>query len=235
MDVYELRAQGEGEPVKLLLIRHGESQGNHEGRLQGRREFPLTERGREQCEALAGRMTTLPVSAIYSSPIRRAHDTALFVGSELGLEVTLEPRVQEYDFGERLSGLTWQEIREQQPEIVKALASGQSEFPRYPGEEGRAAFHQRVCAAIGDIADRHREDPAVAVVTHAGPIVVYVLDTLGRGYSRPIPFTIENTSITTIELNNGAAAPFAPASAIVGLNDTCHLSGLEPRAKLRLD
>ena len=232
--MYALRAQGESEPVKLLLIRHGESQGNHEGRLQGRREFPLTARGQEQCRALASRMAAMKVSAVYSSPIRRAYDTALVVGEQLGLEVTPEPRVQEYDFGERLSGLTWQEIRDQAPEIVKAITSNRSEFPRYPGEEGREAFHQRVCAAIGDIAERHREDHAVAIVTHAGPIVVYVMDTLGRGYRRPVPFVVENTSITTIEVDSGSA-PFAPPAVVMGLNDVCHLAGVESRGKLRLD
>jgi broad specificity phosphatase PhoE len=148
--------------------------------------------------------------------------------------VTPEPRVQEYDFGERLSGLTWQEIRDQEPEIVKALTSSRSEFPRYPGEEGREAFRQRVCAAIAGIAERHREDQAVAIVTHAGPIVVYVMETLGRGYSRPVPFVVENTSITTIEVGGGSA-PFAPPAVVLGLNDVCHLAGLEPRGKLRLD
>ncbi len=208
--------------MKLLLIRHAESQGNHEGRLQGRREFPLTARGREQCQALAARMATLPVSAIYSSPIRRAYDTALVVAVQLGLEVTPEPRVQEYDFGDRLSGLTWPEIREKQPEIVKALTSNRSEFPLYPGEEGRGAFHQRVCAAIGDIAERHREDTAVVIVTHAGPIVVYVMNTLGRGYGRPVPFVVENASVTTVELNP-AASPLVPPVILTSLNDTCHL------------
>ncbi len=221
--------------MKLLLIRHAESQGNYEGRLQGRKEFPLTERGIKQAQALGGRLATTQVTAVYSSPIRRAHDTALAIVEQAGIEVALEPRVQEYDFGEQLSGLTWQEIREQKPDIVSALVRNDSEFPRYPGEEGRGAFRDRVCAAIAEIAERHREDASVAVVTHAGPVVVYVMETLGRGYSRPVPFTIENTSITTIEFNNASAAPFAPPSVVVGLNDTCHLTGLEPRAKLRLD
>ena len=220
--------------MRLLLIRHAESQGNYEGRLQGRKEFPLTERGVEQAQALGARLAMMQVSAVYSSPIRRAHDTAIAVAAQAGLEVRPEPRVQEYDFGDQLSGLTWQEIREQKPEIVAALVRNDSEFPRYPGEEGRGAFRDRVCTAMAEIAERHRGDESVAVVTHAGPIVVYVMETIGRGYSRPVPFTIENTSVTTIELM-GSSAPFAPPAVVVGLNDTCHLTGLEPRPKLRLD
>ena len=220
--------------MQLELIRHAESQGNREGRLQGRKEFPLTERGVLQARALATRLATIPVNAVYSSPIRRAIDTAEEVGRALGLEVVAESRVQEYDFGEKLSGLTWREIRERRPEIVAALAGGDSEFPSYPGEEGRDVFRDRVCAALGEIVEKHREDSAVAVITHAGPVVVYLMETLGRGYRRPIPFTIENASITTIEIAP-PGAPFAPPAVVTGINDTCHLEHIEPQAKLRLD
>ena len=134
--------------MNLLLIRHAESQGNFEGRLQGRKEYPLTERGLRQADALASRLARTRIAAVYSSPIRRAHDTALAVGAKAGLDVVLDPRVQEYDFGEALSGLTWGEIRQKEPAIVEALVNNDSEFPRYPGEEGRAAFRDRVCAAL---------------------------------------------------------------------------------------
>jgi broad specificity phosphatase PhoE len=63
----------------------------------------------------------------------------------------------------------------------------------------------------------------VALVTHAGPIVVYLMEALGRPYSRPIPFTIGNASITTVELAANPA-PFQPVAVVTGINDTCHLS-----------
>lgn len=223
MDLHKLRAKREGELMQLLLIRHAESQGNHEGRLQGRKEFPLTERGARQAQLLAERLLASQVSAIYSSPIRRAHDTAAAVGAKVGLDVILEPRVQEYDFGEQLSGLTWQEIRSKKPEILAALSSDATEFPRYPGEEGRSNFRDRVCEAISEIVERHRADKTVAVITHAGPIVVYVMETLSRGYARPVPFIVENTSITTIDVSGGASE-FVPPVVLTGLNDTCHLA-----------
>jgi len=212
--------------VKLLLIRHGQSRGNHEGRLQGRKEFPLTNLGTRQAEALASRLAGTEVAAVYASPIRRALETALPISRRAGLEVILDERVQEYDFGEALSGLTWREIRERKPEMVEALLNNDSEFPRYPGEEGRGAFRERVCTALAEIAGRHQDAEAVAVVTHAGPIVVYVMETLGRKYSRPVPFLIENASITTIEINRSPANPLMPDAVVTGLNDTCHLNGL---------
>ena len=72
-----LRPAGAGRlSMRLLLIRHAESQGNFERRLQGRREFPLTERGLAQAQALAERLVSLPLSAVYSSPVGRAIQTA---------------------------------------------------------------------------------------------------------------------------------------------------------------
>jgi broad specificity phosphatase PhoE len=212
--------------VKLLLIRHAQSQGNFEGRLQGRKEFPLTELGLAQASALAERLTSSGLAAVYSSPIRRAYDTAGKIAERTGLDIAVEPRVQEYDFGDLLSGLTWPEIREKQPDIVNALMSNESEFPRYPGEEGRKAFRLRVCSALAEIVERHRHDTAVAVVAHAGPVAVYVLETLGRKYSRPIPFRIDNASVTTVELA-AESTPFQPPAVVTGINDTCHLDGLK--------
>ncbi|MDO8615660.1 MAG: histidine phosphatase family protein [Dehalococcoidia bacterium] len=212
--------------MRLLLLRHAESLGNREFRLQGRRDFPLTERGRQQARALAGRLASAGLTTVYTSPIGRARETARILAGAAGVRPRREPRVQEYDFGEALSGLTWQEIREQHPEIVAALLNDDSEFPRYPGEEGRAAFRDRVCPAIREIAERHAADQAVAIVTHAGPIVVFVIELLGRKYSRPIPFSVDNASVTTVEFSAGGS-PFLPEAVLIGLNDTCHLRALE--------
>ncbi|MBF8286806.1 MAG: putative phosphoglycerate mutase family protein, partial [Dehalococcoidia bacterium] len=82
--------------MRLLLIRHAESEGNAQGRLQGRKEYPLTARGAVQAAALAQRLAVEPIAAVYASPIRRALDTALAVGTQLGSEVIAEPRLQEY-------------------------------------------------------------------------------------------------------------------------------------------
>ena len=212
--------------MRLRLIRHAESKGNFEHRLQGRREFPLTAKGIQQAEALASRLAPEPLTTIYSSPIGRALQTAETIAAKAGLNVTIEPGIQEYDFGQAVSGLTWDEIRQRYPEIIEAFRKDDSEFPRYPGEEGRAAFQGRVRSAYREITARHNGDDSVAVVTHAGPITVMVLDALSRRYSRPIPFVLENASITTIEVNNGAA-PHLPPLIVSGINDGCHVGNIQ--------
>ena len=207
--------------MRLLLIRHAESTGNRQRRLQGRADFPLTERGRRQAEELAAALSRLPITAVSSSPIRRALHTAEAIAGPLGLKVEAQAALQEYDFGE-LSGLTWPEIRERRPHLIEQLLSDSADFPHYPGEEGREAFRERVCGALRAIADRHAGEEAVAVVTHAGPIAVFLLDVLQRGYQRPIPFTLDNASVTTVEI--AEPQPFRPRAVLVGLNDTCHLT-----------
>ncbi len=186
--------------------------------MQGRREFPLTERGWEQARAAAERLAGAGIAAIYASPLQRTMQTAEALAERMGVEIVADERLAEYDFGEAISGLRWDEIRDQFPEIIEALGREDSEYPRYPGEEGRAAFSARVSEAMAEIVERHAGD-SVAVVTHAGPIVAYVLESLGRGYKRPVRFAISNASITTVEV--GEPRGFAQR-VVVGLNDTCH-------------
>ena len=158
---------------------------------------------------------------MYSSPIRRALDTAGAIASPLGLTVEVQAALQEYDFG-KLSGLTWPEIREQRPQLIEHLLSDSADYPDYPGEEGRELFRQRVCKALWGISEQHAGDGSVAVVTHAGPVAVFLLDVLERGYHRPMPFTLDNASVTIVEI--AEPQPARPRAVLVGLNDTCHLT-----------
>jgi len=208
--------------MRWLLIRHGESEGNREWRLQGQREYPLTNRGECQAEALAQRLTRWPLAAVYSSPLCRAWETARLIAEGQGLTVQALPAIQEYDFGE-LSGLTWWEIHERAPAVAESVLSHDSEYPHYPGEEGREAFRQRVCGALWGLRERHHGE-TVAVVTHAGVIAAFLMDVLGRPYRRPMPFVLENGSITVVETMQ-QRWPGAPPAVLVSLNDVCHLEG----------
>ncbi len=207
--------------MQLLLIRHGESQGNAEGRMQGRANFPLSDLGVAQAGALADRLAFLNIEALYTSPLLRAKMTADVVAGAAGLDVVEDDRLQEYDVGE-VSGMTWLEVKERYPEIARQYRD-ESGFPRFPGSESRDDFMARVQASIGEIAARHRDDDTVAVVTHGGPILVYVMESLGTPYSRPPRFRVDNASIHTIEFADRAGFPVC---TVVGLNDTSHLLSL---------
>src|SRR5688500_1044189 len=101
--------EGVASHTELWLIRHGESEGNRAGLLQGQRDYPLSARGRQQAQRLAERLGTVRFDALYSSDLTRALDTARAVSATIGLPVTLDPGLREIDYG-AWSGLTPAEI-----------------------------------------------------------------------------------------------------------------------------
>jgi len=79
--------------------------------------------------------------------------------------------------------------------------------------------------AMSDLTAQHNGDENVAVITHAGPISVFLLDVLGREYGRPIPFVLDNASITTVEVNNNSA--HLTQIIVTGINDACHVHHIQ--------
>ncbi len=103
------------EPVDFFIMRHGESEANASGRIQGHADFPLNENGRAQAKAAASYLADKGIRKVFSSPLRRAADTARAVSSALGLASPLiEPALSELDTG-CFTGLTMNEIRERFP------------------------------------------------------------------------------------------------------------------------
>ncbi len=203
----------------LILVRHGESVGNLENRLQGQEEYDLTELGQRQAIMTAGRLAELGVSALYSSPLLRAMSTARTIGERLGIQAQSMPAVAEYHFGE-MSGATYAEVRQRFSAAVGAAERV------YPGEEGREVFQERVTKGIWGVIDAY---PAktVAVVSHGGPIALFCQTVLGLPYKRPMPFAIGNCSLSLIEVaDQGVREP-----VLVRLNDQCHLFAPLPDAE----
>jgi broad specificity phosphatase PhoE len=201
--------------MKLVLVRHGESVGNFENRLQGQEDFELTELGRRQAALTADRLHELGASALYTSHLMRAHETARTIGRRLGVEPVIVEDVSEYHFGE-MSGQTYAEIRER----FAAIANPAERI--YPGEEGRESFWNRVTAALWDIAETHPEE-TVAVVSHGGPIAVFCQAVLGLPYRRPMPFAINNCSLNVFEAS--ISQDGERTAVLLNLNDICHLDG----------
>ena len=149
----------------VLLARHGESDWNVERRWQGHADRPLTERGREQARALAERLRSTTLEAVYSSDLRRARETALAVAAAQGLDVALVPALREVDVGS-WSGLTLAEAATRFPEGVRRWLDGR---PGWDDGETYEEMGARVLAAVRRIASEHPDAP-VLVVSHGGPI-----------------------------------------------------------------
>lgn len=89
--------------VRLLLVRHGQTDWNVEGRYQGQADPPLNARGRVQAHAAAAALRNWKIVAIYTSPLLRARQTAEAISQTTGLRIRLEPRLMEIHQGERES------------------------------------------------------------------------------------------------------------------------------------
>ena len=212
--------------MQLILVRHGESVGNSENRLQGHNDYDLTDLGREQARLTADRLAELGTTAVYTSPLLRAGATASAIAGRLRVEPQTLPGVSEYIFGE-LSGSTYAELRQRFANDPKMAAIPAAERV-YPGEEGRQVFFDRVTQSVWDVIDSHPGE-TVAVVSHGGPIALFCQYVLGLPYKRPMPFAINNCSLTTIRVSEDAALSHEQRARLVQLNDTCHLDEDRPR------
>ncbi|MCB2109866.1 MAG: histidine phosphatase family protein [Defluviimonas sp.] len=145
----------------LWLMRHSETEWNRAGRMQGRQDSPLTEKGRAQADALAPRLLALgfgPEVRLFSSPQGRARDTARRAFADLGRPVSEDARLSEISVG-ACEGLTRGEIEARWPGLIEP-ARPFDWYPRAPGGEGEAAFRLRVASFLGDL-----RGPA-AIVAH---------------------------------------------------------------------
>jgi broad specificity phosphatase PhoE len=197
--------------MTLLLIRHGESAGNVARIVQGWRDEPLTERGRAQAQAVAARVAAHEprVAAVYSSTLARARDTAATLAAALELPIAERAELREYGYGE-VEGLRWEQVEER-----FGLTLGQWGGGTVPGEEGPAAFEERVGRCIDELLDRHEHEVA-AVVTHGGVITRVVARVLGLPSSAPPRIYLGNGSLTVVAKERGELA-------LVLLNDDCHV------------
>jgi phosphoserine phosphatase len=184
----------------VYLARHGESDWNVERRWQGHADRPLTERGREQAELLAGRLADVKLDAVYASDLRRAWETAQAVAATRGLEVVRLPELREVDVGS-WSGCTRDECAERFPE---AFARWQQGGSGWDDGESYEEMGERIVEAIRTIAAEH-PDGAVLVVSHGGPIRAVHAHALGvdiATHRRTGPVE-PNARLSAVSVENG--------------------------------
>jgi len=164
----------------LLLVRHGETDWNADGRLQGQTDRPLSDYGRRQARKLAEALEGEELEAIYSSDLARARQTAEIVGERLGLPVELDPELREKDWG------TW--------EGLTAVERDRVEFVG----ESTQAHQERILRALRRIAERHPRARRVLVVTHGGSM--RRVQTAAMGMALPV---VENCGRWLCEVAGG--------------------------------
>ncbi len=188
-------------PTRLFLVRHGETAANAEMRYLGSRDDPLTERGMEQAGRLADSFENLPVSAILSSPLRRALDTAAPVARKLGLRLQIDSRLREGDFGE-WEGLTRREVLDRSAEAAALLVRWEKD-PRCtpPGGESMEAVQARMLELVAEQAARPAQG-WIVLVSHVGPIKALLAAALDLPISSVSRFFLDPATISVIDWGN---------------------------------
>lgn len=182
----------------LYCIRHGESSYNAEGRIQGQSDVPLSDLGRRQSEAVAKALDNLPIDTVYSSPLRRAMQTAEPIAAVLKRAIQTDPRLKEVHAGVFQDKLR-SELETQYPEEMARWRSGDPDFP-LPGGETRRHLMQRGHEVFQQIAQGGHEQ---AVVVSHGGLLAAALKALLEIPAGRHPFLLHNGSITQLDLTDG--------------------------------
>jgi probable phosphoglycerate mutase len=187
-------------PTKIILIRHGETNWNAEGRIQGHLPVPLNRRGLAQAAAVADRMKNVTVDAVYSSDLLRAHQTAEAIARLDGHEIHDDARLREWDLG-MLSGLLRTEAERDHPQAARIYREYLVEAPIPGGESIRQRF-ERVTEAVEEIAGRH-DGQRVLIVTHGGPLGDCYRRAVGKGVEERMKIDLLNASVNRIRIEEG--------------------------------
>jgi broad specificity phosphatase PhoE len=151
--------------TELLLVRHGETDWNRDGRFQGHADTPLNAAGREQALVLARELADKRIAIAYTSDLQRARETAEIVAGHLGVELVALPELREIDVGE-WQGLSWPEIEERYPDgATQWHENGQG----WKSGESYLELGRRVVEALRRIAAAHPTE-RVLIVGHGGMI-----------------------------------------------------------------
>jgi len=184
--------------TRIILIRHGETDWNAEGRIQGHLQIPLNRRGRAQAEALGTYLEDTKLDAIYSSDLLRALQTAWAIARRSGHSIREEVRLREWDLGV-LAGLHRRQAEHDQPRAAKIRRDHLVDEP-IPGGESMRQRYERVTRVVADIAARHRGE-SVLVVSHGGPLGDCYRRATGIGIEERTKIDLFNASINEIRID----------------------------------
>lgn len=204
--------------TKLFLVRHGQSAGNAEGRFGGHSPSPLSPLGFEQAKVTAEALAKENISAIYSSDLLRAVQTAQPLAKILGIEITTNPAFRERNVGV-LEGLTFDESKQAHPDDYYALVNRNVHHVITKGESYRDLL-DRITVELREIIRAHRGG-RVAIFTHTGALCFMTLHLLGaihRGTKQTPWIVTSNCGINRFEIRGQRNV------RVLALNDTRHLN-----------
>ncbi len=206
--------------TRVLLVRHGQSEGNAEGRFGGHTATPLSARGRRQAEVTARALAEEKITAIYSSDLSRAVETAMPLARLTGLDVEQTEAFRERSVGV-MEGLTFEEAAEQHPEQYAALIRRDFDHVLLGGESYRQMLDR--AATQLDRAIEQQQGGRIVLFSHTGTICILALHLMGALDApelKPVWIATANCGISRFELRPDGFV------RVLALNDTRHLTGV---------
>ncbi len=186
--------------TRIILVRHGETMWNREGRIQGyHANSPLSDTGHAQARAVAERLAAEGVDALYSSDSGRTLQTSEPIGAATGLAINRDTGVRERNYG-IFEGHTFAEVEKVFPEEFEKYRARDPHFA-IEGGESAIQFRDRIVAAFSDIARRHPGGRPV-VVTHGGVIGSLYRVALELPLDAPRVYTTKNASVNRFKFDS---------------------------------
>ena len=199
----------------LLIVRHGETEWNAEGRIQGHTDIGLSENGAQQARSLGQRLADRQIDVAYSSDLKRTSETARLALGHRNVVLNETPMLREYHKG-IFEGMTLTEIQTQFPdEYPKYLEKDLSYAPE--GGETTRDVSTRMASIFQEIKAKHL-DETVLVVSHGGALRAAMVSLLGMPLEGNWSFVFGNCGLTMVDT-------FADNAVLRLFNDTSHING----------
>lgn len=186
----------------LILVRHAETLANQQFHYVGVQDHALSTRGEKQAKYLAEAFATLPITAIYSSPLRRAHDTAYRIAAPHDLEVHDVDWLRECNFGS-WEGLSRAEIIALSPDDAKRLQAWEHDPAiAAPCGESIEMLQTKVCTNIALLMRNHATG-TILLVSHVGPIKALLCTALGAPLTAMHNIFLDTATVSVVDWNDG--------------------------------
>ncbi len=184
---------------KLVLIRHGELPDEYAHKFIGRKDIPLSEKGRAQCHALRPFFETYHVETLYSSPLRRAQESAALVAP--GITPLVDNRLAEIDFGE-CELMDYDGLSEKFPEIARFWGDrNRINRVTFPGGESAADVAERAKSFLDSLPDSG--EGTIGIVTHGGILVNLIAALLENSLETQWNWLPDRGSISVFKIHDG--------------------------------
>ncbi|MEZ4734227.1 MAG: histidine phosphatase family protein [Caldilineaceae bacterium] len=187
--------------TEIVLVRHGETIWNAEGRVQGQGDSPLTERGIAQAKAVGQRLQHESFTALYASHLGRVIDTARYIAAVTGHAITIDERLQERAYG-IFEGLTHAEAMVKHAAVYQEYKTNFSPDFAIPQAESTRQMLTRGQTVFRELAERHPGE-RIVVVSHGSFLRFVLSDILGVPLGAKQGFRLANGSLSEIAYEDG--------------------------------